>query len=173
MHFFVFTQLIRCSSTLIQLFVTSRLDYCKAFYQGLLLNSYWKLQLARNIVAWVLSDVSCIMSVKPFCSQWSFVDYSAVTLLVTGQLPYSIQSTSCHLLSWCTCRFANSTIFINLSFTHLCKSFWRYCTAFSVIAPTLWNGLSEDVRKGSHISVILQNVKKQMFKRVFKNKGTI
>uniref|UniRef100_R4GD80 Reverse transcriptase domain-containing protein n=1 Tax=Anolis carolinensis TaxID=28377 RepID=R4GD80_ANOCA len=135
--------------------VTSRLDYCNAFYVGLPLKTVWKLQLVQHAAAKLITGMTYRERTTPLLSQlhWLPICYRAQfkVLVLTykalnGSSPIYLSE---HISSYEPARSLRSSGVALLSVPPASEArlVGTGDRAFSVVAPGLWNTLPREMRQ--------------------------
>jgi hypothetical protein len=162
------------TSSLVNAFVTSRLDYCNAVLAGLPKSTTAPLQRVQNAAARLITGIRFHEHVTPSLQQlhWLPVSYRItyklcvlMHLVNTGRSPTyltSLVTATSDLASRQSLRSASSRRFevprTTLKFGE---------RSFSFAGPSAWNSLPADLQKETNVETFKKNLKTFLFARAF------
>ncbi len=157
---------------LVHAFMTSRLDYCNALLGGCPASSINKQQIVQNAVARVLTRSRKYDHITPILQSlhWLPIKYriSYKTLLLTykalnGLAPAYLTSLLSRYNPTRSLRSQNSGLLVVPRIAESTKG----GTAFSYLAPKLWNSLPDNIRGSDTLSLFKSRLKTHLFSQAF------
>ena len=157
---------------LVHALVSSRLDYANAILAGLPNNRLKHLQNIQNIAARLVTSTPKYDHISPVLRRLHWlpisarVEFKVICLtfrIINGLAPAYMRDLVCLKQTTRTLRSANKML-LDIPKTRTKMYGDR---AFSVIAPRLWNELSQSLREENNFSKFKKSLKTYLFKRAY------
>ena len=159
-----------CLVTLIQAFVTGRLDYCNSLMYGLLQCQISKLQTVQNAAACIAPDLSKFCPITPALRQLHWlpvlkqIKFKILPLTFKAihglSPPYISEFTTVKPKSTYGLRSNNRTLLLPPTQKMLPTPGAR---SFTAAAPALWNKLPADIRNVASLNSFKKSIKTFLF----------
>ena len=161
---------VNASSTVIHVFITTRLDYCNHLYFGLPKYKVKKLQQIQNIAARYVTGARKYDHITPILVQlhWLPVSYRIVfkhLLFVYKSLNDLCPQYLTNLLEYRKSARSLRSNVQDLLIQPICKTKTYGDRAFSVCAPKLWNAIPLETRQSSTVLLFKKKLKTFLFIR--------
>ncbi len=146
------------------------LDYCNSLYSGLPQSSLSRLQAVQNATARLLTGSKKRDHISPVLSSLHWlpvkfrVDFKILLFkALSGCAPSYISEL---LVPYCPARALRSSSHLLLTVPR-CRYKSKGDRAFSVVGPTLWNGLPYHVRSAPSLDIFKSRLKSYLYSLAF------